>query len=179
MSRIGVAFRAFFAALSSGERAEQIRAALNGGMLPKIDTTAKTPPAPARIEPPPARSEAITLLSALQREARLVDLVKQPLTEFTDDQIGAAARNVLTEAATVLDRFFDLRPIASGEEGADCDVPKGYDPGKFKLAGAVEGGGPFHGKLSHHGWQATTVKLPAWTGSREAALVIAPAEIDI
>jgi hypothetical protein len=109
----------------------------------------------------------------------LVDLVKQPLGEFSDDQIGAAARNVLTDAATVLDRFFALQPIAAGEEGVACDVPKGYDPGKYKLAGAVEGSGPFRGKLAHHGWQATTVKLPAWTGSREAALVIAPAEIDL
>jgi hypothetical protein len=58
-------------------------------------------------------------------------------------------------------------------------VPKGYDPGKYKLAGAVEGAGPFRGTLSHHGWQATTVKLPAWTGSKEAALVIAPAEVDV
>jgi len=180
MSRIGVAFWAFFAALGSSERAEQIRAALNGAALPKIDTSAKTPPAPARLEPPvAARSEAITLLSALQREARLVDLVKQPLEEFTDEQIGAAARNVLSDSATVLDRFFALRPVAAGDEGASCDVPKGYDPGKYKLAGPVEGGGPFQGKLAHHGWQATTVKLPAWTGSREAALVISPAEVDV
>ena len=180
MSRIGVAFRAFFAALASSERADAIRAALEGPLLPKIDFAAKPPPASPRAEPPaPARSEAVTLLAALQREARLVDLVKQPLGEFSDDQIGAAARNVLSEAATVLDRFFALQPIAAGEEGAACDVPKGYDPGKYKLAGAVEGNGPFHGKLAHHGWQATTVKLPAWTGSRESALVIAPAEIDL
>jgi len=187
MSRIGVAFRAFFAALASRQRAEQIQAALDGAALPKIDTKAKTPPAGAvghalrsvPDTPVPARSEAITLLSALQRETRLVDLVKQPLADFTDEQIGAAARNVLSEAATVLDRFFAIQPIASVGEGAPCDVPKGYDPGRYKLAGAVEGGGPFQGKLAHHGWQATTVKLPAWTGSREAALVIAPAEIDV
>lgn len=180
MSRIGVAFRAFFAALGSLEKAERLRAALEGSPLPKIDATAKTQPPPARLEPPaPSRSEAITLLAALQRESRLVDLVKQPLTEFSDDQIGAAARNVLGDAAAVLDRFFALQPIAPGEEGSNCDVPKGYDPGKFKLAGAVEGSGPFRGKLSHHGWQATTVKLPAWTGSKDSALVIAPAEVDI
>jgi hypothetical protein len=180
MSRIGVAFRAFFAALGSQQRAEQIRSALDGSALPKLDTSAKTPPTIAKATPAtPARSEAITLLAALQRETRLVDLVKQPLAEFSDDQIGAAARNVLGDAATVLDRFFALQPIATGEEGAPFDVPKNYDPGKFKLAGEVTGSGPFRGKLSHHGWQATTVKLPAWTGSEEAATVIAPAEVDL
>ena len=180
MSRIAVAFRAFFAALYSNQMAEQIRAALEASTLPKIDTPAKTPPAITRAEPPPpARSEAITLLAALQREARLVDLIKQPLADFSDEQVGAAARNVLTEAATVLDRFFALRPIVSGEEGVTCDVPKGYDPGKYKLSGSIAGGGPFQGKLSHHGWQATTVKLPAWTGSNDAARVIAPAEVDV
>ncbi len=180
MNRIGVAFRAFFAALSSRERAEQIGAALEGSRLPKIDMAAKTQPALSRAEPPPpSRSDAITLLAALQREARLVDLVKQPLAEFSDEQIGAAARNVLGDAAAVLDRFFELRPVSPGDEGADCEVPKGYDSAKYKLAGAVEGGGPFRGKLAHHGWRASVVKLPAWTGSKDAALVIAPAEIDV
>lgn len=177
MSRIGLAFRAFFAALFSAPKAELIRGALSGEALPKLDSAAKTqpPPQPA----PPARSEAITLLSALQREARLVDLVKQPLAEFSDEQVGAAARNVLGDAAAVLDRFFGLKPVVASEEGATCLVPTGYDPGKFKLGGNVAGSGPFRGTLTHHGWQATAVKLPAWTGSHEAALIIAPAEVDV
>lgn len=185
MSRIGVAFRAFFAALGNAEKARQLEAALAGGVLPKIDNgpagNAKTQPVPApRAEPErPARSEAVTLLAALQREARLVDLVQQPLGQFTDEQIGGAARNVLTDCAAVLNRFFDLRQVAAGEEGASVEVPAAYDPSRFKLAGAVSGSGPFRGQLVHHGWQATAVKLPAWTGSKEAALIIAPAEVEI
>jgi hypothetical protein len=181
MSRIGVAFRAFFAALGNAESAKRIEAALSRGVLPKIDTAAKTQPSPpARLEPErPARSEAITLLAALQREARLVDLVQQPLSQFTDEQIGAAARNVLTDCAAVLNRFFELRPVANAEEGASVDVPIAYDPNRFKLAGSVSGSGPFRGQLVHHGWQATAVKLPAWTGSKDSALIIAPAEVEV
>jgi Domain of unknown function (DUF2760) len=180
MSRIGLAFWAFFAALISRELARRIQAALAADTLPKIDLDAKPRPGPVSPEPsPPARSEAITLLAALQRESRLVDLIKQPLDRFTDDQIGAAARNVLSDCAAVLDRFFRLQPVIDQEEGTTCDVPKGYDPGCYKIAGQVHGNGPFHGKLVHQGWQANTVKLPAWTGSNESALVIAPAEVEV
>lgn len=180
MSRIGVAFRAFFGALGSTETAERINAVLAGTALPKIDSEPKPPQAAAqRVEAAPARSEAITLLAALQREARLVDLVKQPLAGFSDEEIGAAARNVLSDSAAVLDRFFALRPVVDSEEGATCDVPKSYDPARYKLTGAAEGAGPYSGKLAHQGWQATTVKLPVWTGSKDGALVIAPAEVEV
>jgi hypothetical protein len=180
MNRIAVAFRALFAALGNAQTAERIDAVLSGRALPKIDSEAKPPPAAGpKSEPPPARSEAITLLAALQREARLVDLVKQPLANFSDEEIGAAARNVLGDSATVLDRFFALRPVVAQDEGAECDVPNGYDPARYKLTGAAQGVGPFKGKLAHQGWQASTVKLPAWTGSKDAALVIAPAEVEV
>jgi hypothetical protein len=180
MSRIGVAFRALFAALGSAETAERLDAVLSGKALPKIDAEAKSPPQAAPpIESRPARSEAITLLAALQREARLVDLVKQPLPSFSDEEIGAAARNVLGDCAAVLDRFFALQPLAKQEEGTVCEVPQGYDPARFKLSGSAAGAGPFRGKLAHHGWQASTVKLPTWTGSKDAALVIAPAEVEV
>jgi Domain of unknown function (DUF2760) len=180
MNRIGVAFRALFAALGSAETAERIAAVLSGKALPKIDGEAKQPPAARPMaDPPPNRSEAITLLAALQREARLVDLVKQPLTDFSDEEIGAAARTVLGDCATVLDRFFALGPVVTQDEGADCQVPHGYDPARYKLTGAAQGSGPFKGKLAHQGWQASTVKLPAWTGSKDAALVISPAEVEV
>jgi hypothetical protein len=203
MSRIAIAFRAFFAALFSQAVADRIRAALESPALPKADAVAKKQPEPVgpasrrphdteasatddRHKPeaqakdrPPARSEAVTLLAALQREARFVDLVKQPLGGFSDDQIGAAARNVLSDCATVLDRFFALQPLVDQLEDSPCDVPPSYDAACYKLTGRVEGPGPFHGNLIHHGWKATITKLPAWTGPKDSALVIAPAEVEI
>lgn len=119
------------------------------------------------------------MLAALQREARLVDLVKQPLEKYSDEEVGAAARNVLTGAAAVLDRFFALVPVVAQEEGTALELPSSYDPGVYKLSGPVPGTGPLRGQLVHHGWKATRVQLPAWTGSREAALVIAPAEVEL
>ena len=178
MGRIGLAFRAFFAALFNAGKAEQLRRALAGEALPKVTHDEKSKPA-SEPQPPPKRSEAITLLAALQREARLVDLIQQPLSQFSDEQIGSAARNVLGDAADVLNRYFALQPVFSQDEDTTVDVPKSYDPAKYKLAGQVERSGPFRGKLIHKGWQATTCHLPAWTGSKEAALVIAPAEVEV
>jgi len=180
MSRIVLAFRAFLAALFDGSKAQAINAALTGLALPKNNTVenAKREVAlPAAAVP--ARNEAVTLLVALQREARFVDLVKQPLANFSDEQIGSAARTVLGDCQKVLDRFFDLQPLSDGPEGSPFDVPVGYDPGRYKVSGRVEGNGPFHGQLIHHGWKATAVKLPEWTGSKDVALVIAPAEVEI
>jgi uncharacterized protein DUF2760 len=72
-----------------------------------------------------------------------------------------------------------LQPLNDGPEGSPIDVPAGYDPGRYKVSGRVEGNGPFHGQLIHHGWKAAALKLPEWTGSKDAALVIAPAEVEI
>lgn len=180
MRRILIAFKALFGALFNASTAERIQLALESPALRKSDAAANLQRVPGT--PPPAapgRSEAITLLAALQREARFLDLVKQPLSGFSDEQIGAAARNVLADCGATLERFFALQPMTPGEEGSPCDVPGGYDAACYKLSGRVEGSGPFRGTLVHHGWKATAVKLPDWTGSKTAALVVAPAEVEI
>ena len=84
MSRIVVAFRAFVAALFNREKAEQMQALLESKTLPKIDGAAKPQPPEPRLAPsPPARSEAVTLLAALQREYQENDLF--PATDITED----------------------------------------------------------------------------------------------
>ncbi len=66
--RIVLAIRAFFAALLYRDAAEQIRAALDGDKTQdKIESPKPAKPQPAEPKPP-QRSEAITLLAALQRE---------------------------------------------------------------------------------------------------------------
>jgi hypothetical protein len=186
MGQIGTAFRAFFAALFNAHQAEAVRRVLDGDALPKITAEAKRQPsaavakAPTTVaEPPPKRSDALTLLAALQREARLVDLMQEPLDAYTDEQIGAAARGVLKDSAAVVQRFFALKPVRGEDEGSAVEVPSGYDAARFRLTGRVEGSGPFRGKLAHRGWQATSVNVPSWTGSKDAALVIAPAEVEV
>jgi len=128
---------------------------------------------------PPARSEAITLLAALQREARFVDFIQESLAGYSDAQIGAAARDVHRDCAAVLKRMFALRPAVTDEEGKEVEVPAGFDAGRWRLTGNVTGEPPFHGRLVHPGWEAAACELPTWSGSAAASRIVAPAEVEL
>ena len=127
----------------------------------------------------PRRSDALSLLAVLQREARFVDFVMEPITGYSDAQIGAAVRDVHRGCAAALQRAFAVQPLRTETEGAAVQVPTGFDPAQFKLTGNVTGQPPFRGTLAHHGWKATKCELPAWTGSEAAAQIIAPAEVEL
>jgi len=58
-------------------------------------------------------------------------------------------------------------------------VPAGFDAGRFRVVGNVTGEPPFRGRIVHHGWQANECQLPAWSGSAESALIIAPVEVEL
>ena len=147
---------------------------------PAEATQVKPPPAPKPAAPkPPARSEAITLLAALQREARFVDFVQESLAGYSDAQIGAAARDVHRDCGVVLKRMFALRPAVMDEEGKDVEVPAGFDAGRWRLTGNVTGQPPFHGRLVHPGWEATVCELPTWSGSAAASRIVASAEVEL
>jgi len=139
------------------------------------------PKAAAAVPPPaaPRRSEALSLLAVLQREARLVDFLQESVSGYTDAQIGAAVRGVHADCAAALERMFALEPLRSENEGAQISVPAGFDSAQFRLVGNVTGGGPFRGTLSHPGWKATKCELPEWTGREDSALVVAPAEVEV
>lgn len=175
MGRIGLAFKTFFAILFKGAVAERAESIFRNETLPKI--TPAEPP--ARVERPaskPLRSDALTLLETLQREARLVDLCQDTLDAYSDEQVGAAARNVLRDCGQVLQRMFAFTPVA--DEGSELTVPDGFDPACYRLVGQV-GQPPYRGRVTHGGWQATRCELPQWTGVKESSLIIAPAEVEI
>ncbi len=189
MHRLWTAIRVFFLTLFRADVARQIdevlqcrRAAIAGpreaapeSPQPKVTERPKPTPAPRA----PVRSEALTLLDALQREARFVDFVKEPLATYSDAQIGAVARDVHRDCGTVLERMFALRALTAAEEGAETEVPAGFDVGRYRLVGNVAGEPPFRGHLTHHGWEATACQVPAWSGSTDAARIIAPMEVEL
>jgi hypothetical protein len=179
MHRLIIAFQAFFRALFNGDAARRIEQALAGERAP-APVSATPPPKPAPPAPkPPAQSDAITLLAALQREARLVDFLQEDLAGYSDEQIGAAVREVQRDSGKVLERIFALRAIVPDGEGSPVDLPADFDAGRYRLTGKVGGAGPYHGIVQHHGWEATKIELPSYTGSPSAAKTIAPAEVEI
>jgi hypothetical protein len=119
------------------------------------------------------------LLEALQREARLIDFFQESLAGYEDAQIGAVVRDLHRQCAATLERMFALKPIEEEPEGAETEVPAGFDPGRVHLSGNLSGPPPFLGKLCHHGWEATRCDLPEWNGSERSLLVVAPAEIEV
>lgn len=184
MDRIWTAFRAFFVALFDGVAAAGIEAAIERAAAGETAVPRETPPEkPAEPVPPPqpkpTRSDALTLLAALQREGRFIDFIQEPLDEFPDAQIGSVARDVQKECRATLQRMFAIAPLTDTPEGHPLDVPAEYDPGLYRLTGKVAGEPPFRGEVAHHGWKATRCELPQWTGSDEAAEVIAPMEVEV
>jgi hypothetical protein len=179
---LGLALKAFFRALRDRTFAEQLDRLVQGQTLALSTTTAA--PLDERLRADrgaqaPTRSDALTLLATLQREARLIDFFMEDLAGYDDAQVSAAARNVHRDCAAVLERMFALRPLRSQAEGSQLEIPAGYDPVQVTLTGNVTGQPPLRGTLVHHGWQAMQCTLPEWSGQEAAARVIAPAEIEV
>lgn len=175
--RLFVAVRAFFRVLFDAATAKRVETVLLGAE-PKPQLIEKPKPASAA-KPKASRSEAITLLAALQREARLVDFFMEKLDDYSDAQIGAAARDVHRDAAAVVERLFALQAVVDCEEGGSLEVPAGFDAGCYRLTGNVTGEPPFRGTVVHHGWRATKCELPAWSGVPSAVDIVAPAEVEL
>lgn len=158
----GLALKTFFRILRDAAFADQVARLAGADAAPKA-----------------TRSPALTLLATLQREGRLVDFLKESLDGYSDAQVGAAARDVHRDCAAVVDRVFGLEPLRAEDEDGDVTVPAGFDPARVRLTGNVTGQPPHRGVLRHAGWRATRCDVPAWTGGEDAALVVAPAEVEL
>lgn len=130
--------------------------------------------------PPPERVHAsgLVLLSALQREGRLLDFAQQDVAGFSDEEVGAAARVVHSGCRKVLEQYFEFEPAAKEAEGATLTVPQGFDAQRLRLTGNVAGQPPFRGTLKHHGWVAKAIRMPALSEAMDPR-VVAPAEVEL
>ncbi len=175
-TRFFLAFAAFFAVLFDGAFAARVQKLKSGA--PEL------PPAPEpEPEPPPAQEErnlepALQLLSLLQREGRLVDFLQQDIADFSDADIGAAARVVHDGCAKALSAHAKVEPLRSESEGARVKLEAGFDAAAIKLTGNVTGKPPFSGVLRHRGWRAASIELPELVGDYDAT-VLAPAEVEL
>ncbi len=124
------------------------------------------------------RDGALAMLALLQREGRLIDFLREPLDNFTDADIGAAARDVHRGCRKVLDQHLTMEAVMPGAEEDRVTVPKGFDPAEIRLIGEAHGEAPFKGTLRHHGWRVTDAKLPTLVEGVDRS-VVAPAEVEV
>ena len=171
--KIGLAFRCFFNLLFCGE--------LSDGVLAELGLTKKTaaPPKPAA-PPPPSRTPsdgALQILGILQRDSRLVDFLMEDIRSYSDDQVGAAVRELHEQCRDAMARYVTLQPVIDGVEGTFAKAPSG-DPNVVKFVGNVPAKPPSGGTLRHKGWRAAKIELPALAAQQDAS-ILAPAEIEI
>ncbi|MBQ2849723.1 MAG: DUF2760 domain-containing protein [Thermoguttaceae bacterium] len=191
---LGLAIKAFFSAFKNDGTAERVAAALDGSATANVSAPALEPPK-ERVES--ERSEAsaasgrggsdatsaLTLLAALQREARFVDFIKESLDGADEAAIGAAARGVHDRCATVLERFFAIRPLVDAEEGApvELDAETAKNSARVRVLGRTatpDSNGKVAGRLVHAGWIATKATPPVWSGGPEDVATLAPMEFE-
>jgi hypothetical protein len=169
LSRISLAFRSFFSILFGGTLPADIAQAFG-----------YSKPAPVMAAPAPKPQAgpadgAVQILSILQRDARLIDFLMEDIAAYSDDQVGAAVRDVQAQSRQSLGRYLQLQPVIDGVEGTFSKT-EGVAGEAVKFLGNVPASGKASGGLLRHkGWKAAKIDLPA----AAPGAVLAPAEIEI
>lgn len=182
MNRISAAFKSFFSILFAGELpADVARAYGYSKAAAAKSAVAAAPPksqaAPAAAGPVAGTADgAVQILAILQRDARLVDFLMEDISSYSDEQVGAAVRDVQGQAREAIERYLRLAPVVDGVEGVYVKTDS-IANGAFKLVGNVPASGKAAGGLLRHkGWKAVKMDLPA---AKPADGLLAPAEIEI
>lgn len=126
----------------------------------------------------PRERGALLLLALLQREGRFIDFLQQDVTEFDDEQVGAAARVVHEGCRRALKNHLEVVPIRDEAEGDKITLLEGYDVQATKLVGNVSGKPPYQGAVQHRGWRAKQLQLPNEVGAHDPS-VLAQAEVEL
>ena len=182
MNRISLAFRCFFNLLFGGELSPATLTALNltkRGAAPAPAKSTAAAPAKAAAAPPAVKVSdgALQFLGILQRDSRLVDFLMEDIAGYSDDQVGAAVRELHGQCRDAIARYVTLQPVIDGVEGTFAKAPSA-DPNLVKFVGNVPAKPPSGGTLRHKGWRAAKVELPALPAKQDPT-IIAPAEIEI
>lgn len=175
MSRISLAFKSFFAILFGDGLPESVALAYG-----YVKESAIKPAAPPKSAAPEIRTSdgALQMLGILQRDARLIDFLMEDVSPYTDDQVGAAFRQVNDQGRAALLRYVSLKPVVDGVVNTPVRV-ESRDPNMTKLIGNVPAdGNASRGLLRHNGWRVESVNLPKLSPGQDVK-ILAPAEIEI
>lgn len=126
MNRVFLAFRCFFNILFRGRLSDAALGALGLSRRGGPPATSAKAPAPSPAAPAPAGKTsdgALQILSIMQRDSRLLDFLMEDLTSYTDDQIGAAVRELHDQCRDSVSRYITLQPVIDGVEGTFAQAP--------------------------------------------------------
>jgi hypothetical protein len=175
LSRIVLAFRSFFAILFSGKLPAEVAQELGFSPQRKSQPAAKPAPDVRTAQP---SDGALQILGILQRDSRFIDFLMEDISAFSDDQVGAAVRDLHQQCRDSLNRYLRLGPVIDGVEGSPTKLDSN-DPSTVKLLGNVPANGKASGGLLRHkGWKAEKIDLPPLASNSNVS-VIAPAEVEI
>ena len=121
---------------------------------------------------------AVQFLGLLQKEARFIDFIKEDITNYSDADVGVAARVVHEGCNKALNEHFTLASIRSEQEGEKITLPQGFDSSLVRLTGNIIGSAPFTGTLVHRGWQVTDIRMAKLTQGHNAN-ILAAAEVEL
>jgi hypothetical protein len=145
---------------------------------PPEPKTPLAPPAPvAKLQDAPPDS-ALVLLGLMQKEGRFVDFLQEDISNYSDQEIGSAARVVHQGCQRVMSEYLSIAPVREESEGSRVTLGKGFDPAAVRPTGNVVGEPPFTGALVHRGWRAVDVRLPKIASSRDVR-ILAAAEVEL
>lgn len=125
--------------------------------------------------------KALQVVSLLQEKGRLLDFLMNDVSQYSDVQVGGAARIVHKGCSEVLKEYFEIHPVTSENEGSTIELGKEFDGQEFRLLGKV-GEPPYKGRLLHKGWYTHKIKLPEIVSLAKGQghkNVIFPAEVEI
>lgn len=142
------------------------------------DASGPSPVAPVTPEAADTSVGAVQILALMQGSGRLVDFLQEEIGAYSNEQVGAAVRDIHRECRKVLADHLTLEPVLTDSEGSTVTIHSGYDPAAIRLTGNVPDSPPFQGMLRHQGWRATRIELPLQS-SKTSSKVISPAEVEI
>jgi hypothetical protein len=170
LQRARVAVAAFIGCLRDPGDAARIAALLAGTTADEDSLTASKAEA--------SRRGALQMLALLQQQGRLIDFLEEDIGDFSDQDVGAAARLVHQGCGQVLTDYATIQPVRDEAEGSTVGVDAGFDAAAIRLTGHLVGQAPFSGKLVHRGWRAVELRLPQMAPEHDFA-ILAAAEVEL
>ena len=119
MANFKTAWKAFWSILKDDEKAKAWEQLATPVEAPK-------PELPKHEEPTKQEggTNALHLLTILQREARFIDYIQEGLDGYDDATVGSVSRKVHDDCQRTLDKYFHIVPVMTEAEQTSVQVPQ-------------------------------------------------------